>query len=589
MLYYVQSKKRKFNLIFTITLLFIAIIYLPVSIAQSQQDEFILLYPTEIRFEPNASKWFVDIMIVSNNPFLKSLKISNAKLFSKDILKILKCKNLKSDNSLPVNVYKNIDFSQFKTLQTNLKELNKLPPTSDKNLFIKQQINGLLELMEQNKIKEEGICEFEIDTTFLPIKIQDGEKYPIEIEISNGETTQKAQITIWVASLPIDDNFSPAQLHVHTKFSDGTKTIYDVANIYKNQGYKIVYITDHVDRLRKKIPENVDPENYNEPAKCDYDSSNVPYKWKKYVEKVSQTSSQLGISVLPGAEVTVFDASTLENAKGDLLVYGISNLNGIHQYSAEQHNSLNNYKQYRLYPQRAIDVVNVNSSYSSCAIAHPFGINPSWDDWTVSNYQGFEIFSTWIQSNFTPSSRPLSKWVEELSRLKSSIFSFNVLPSVRAGDDWHAKEDLFFRPNYITWIGTKDWSNKNSVNITLKKGKTVVSKKGSLVYFTINYNSISYSIADIVKNVPTNASLNIKVVLKPIEKGIYYVGVYEDSFNNIIWWTENECNAGNTYIYSTNFNFKGGKHCYYVYVLGRPINSSYYEEFVYTTPIFISN
>ncbi|HEY3316326.1 MAG TPA: hypothetical protein VGL40_13740 [Bacillota bacterium] len=113
-----------------------------------------------------------------------------------------------------------------------------------------------------------------------------------------------------------------------------------------------------------------------------------------------------------------------------------------------------------------------------------------------------------VQTNFSDSANPMSRWRTELTDMIGSTFSSGCFPSARTGSDWHGGS----YPGYVT---------------------------------------------------------SLSITFKPVQSGIYTLVVYRDNkAQSVFSWTGDYA-AGTTYNLSGSFSFStSGQHYYYLYVDG---------------------
>lgn len=386
-----------------------------------------------------------------------------------------------------------------------------------------------------------------IDTTKLPFVVENQRDYPITLSIGAGDQTSTTIVTVAVRTLPTDTDWSPGDFHFHSSdFSDGHKTLTELATLLRDSGYKIGYITDHSDGVAAK-------------------------GWSAYTAAANSASIAGVLKLYPGVEITVGTGYPFV-ANGDVLAYGVSSLVGLEN---------------QIYaPQTEIDnVLNNNTAGpSSPGIAHPTG-SPNWGDWTVLRYRGFELMSGALQASFADTASPMVRWRSELTRLLANTFTYGYFASARTGSDYHAE---FLEPHrgYVTWIRTANWGIKGSVDSALSDGQTVASQKDSLAYMRMDYGATIAQVGGKLTGVPLNSTLQVRVAIKPIETGTYTIRIYRDNNAQLIYTSTQSYTAGNTYnpfAPSTylNYTFPGGSHYYFLYISG--------PDYIYTSPIFVKS
>lgn len=304
--------------------------------------------------------------------------------------------------------------------------------------------------------------------------------FSADAQAPRGQTTENsnsscAHIT-WILSysFPKWRGWFPGDLHLHSTYSDGFHRLEKVVEWLKKRGYMFAYFTDHTDLLDDR--------------------------WEAYVED-AELASDRRMLVLPGCEVSTVGTDELTGQTvpyGDLLAYGIKGIDGLRRSTHS--------------PQQAIGSVLANQPpSSSCAIAHPFGVVP-WVDWGVSGSDGIEIMSGWIQTRFGRRARPVAKWAELLAVEQEAA----PAPSPRAGSDYH----FGIYPGYVTYVNLPAYwpwlgyaSRKRLLDLALRQGKTVASKRGSIATFSIGGHAPGSRISAEDLNCPCQVAVNLETVV----------------------------------------------------------------------------
>lgn len=340
----------------------------------------------------------------------------------------------------------------------------------------------------------------------------------------------------------------PADLQVHSTFSDGAKELAEVVKLLAARGYRIAYFTDHTDLMGPRWAE---------------------YKQACY-RASSGRSSGSDIIALPGAEFSTgrSEGSQAWEKQGDLLAYGIKDVKGL------DNNTFS--------PQQGIDHVNSNCpGLSSAAIAHPYG-DPAWKDWNAVGYRGIEIMSGVLQRDFGLEARPVRRWRLEVTRqLKDSIWRGGI-PSPRAGSDYHGRWFDPWHAGYVTylylgpeWEGLPYLRRQAAVNSALYQGRTVASRHGSLAFLTINGQVPGAILLGVERKTPLALEIHLQAALK----GQFRLRVYQD-WRLKFWWRA-YLNAGAGCHQRREWRFPGGDHYYWLAVSG--------DDFVYSAPIYVSS
>lgn len=90
-----------------------------------------------------------------------------------------------------------------------------------------------------------------------------------------------------------------SDLHVHTKFSDGSMGIEEVIDLYGKLNFDVIAITDHqMDSVSKNLPHSVLPYNWIE----NENDFNVYYE--KVLSEAERAKKEYNMLVIPGVEFT---------------------------------------------------------------------------------------------------------------------------------------------------------------------------------------------------------------------------------------------------------------------------------------------
>lgn len=381
------------------------------------------------------------------------------------------------------------------------------------------------------------------------LEVEEGRSYHLSVSIRCQSSDVTFTTTLAARSLPVDGNWSPAEIHIHSTWSDGILTPEEHKLNFASAGYRIFYFNDHVSSLRPP---------------------GQPTLWDSYRQQLEQLSG--GNQYLyAGTEVT----ST--SPTGDSIALGIGHLGDLYD-------SL-------YYPQTVIDKVNTScgGTVPMAAVAHPYSSFIPWTAWTVTNYHGYEIISGY-QSSLGNTSNEANRWRTELYRLiDQAVAGSGRFPATLASTDYHRLS----HPGQVTWIGTPNYQSKTTVDQAIRDGKTVASKKGGLAYFVLTANGQTSGIGEKRRNIAPNTALTATVTVKPVATGTYSIYLYRgtssaDATAVQVWSRLNQSYvAGQTYQYvsqslPTNA-FPGGRHAYYVHVVSTGVG-----EYIYTSPIFLS-
>ncbi|HOL17290.1 MAG TPA: hypothetical protein PLY40_03270 [Bacillota bacterium] len=339
-------------------------------------------------------------------------------------------------------------------------------------------------------------------------------------------------------------NWVAGELQLHSTYSDGRRSPVEIRELFRERGYDFVYLTDGLHT--GKLPAD---------------------RWQEYQQELLRASDSR-TCLFPGAETAV---GSVEQEQGHLLIYGANT--GI--AGLEEHTRA---------PQAMLDAVLAcdPAAPSSAAIAHPLlGFYP-WKNFKVTGHSGMELFSGPAQLLFNLGSGPSRLWREEMARRAGSAASSQPFPSPRAGSDWHG---YWFEPlrQYITWVNVEPgWDGlayserKAAVDRALYEGRTVISRRGSLGWFTLN----NHRIGDIARGIPAGTTLDVQIHYRPAGKGAVDIYLYRDNLAETVFKATATLEAGAIFNRAFTAIFPGGLHFYWLYVQG--------ADHVYSSPIFVS-
>lgn len=487
-----------------------------------------VLAPDRVRVEPDAGRWRVGFVLLSTGrggpARLRSVKVDGTDVSGA----------VASFPDLPINRVKGVSEREMDRWLELWRQSGResLAPAEE------QEFDALLEKMRYGLDRARG-SEIALSAAGLPFAVTRWADYRVTVEIGLGSALLTFDVIMAIRTLPSDPDWSPADLHIHTRYSDGSKTPAELKGQAKDMGYRIVYVTDHSDQILASAG-----------------------SWRKYAEAISSQSDSC-VALYPGAEVTVGRWYGRDfRVEGDILAYGTSSLQGLDN---------------RKHPaQTAIDNVLGNNpgGPSSPGVAHPTRY-PQWTCREAVGFRGWEIMSG-IQANFSDTAFPMVRWRSELSRLLGVTFTDGQFPGVRTGSDWHGSTAF---SAFVTWIRTGDWGSKSAVDGALYHGRTVASRRGGLAYMSFTCRHLTAQVGDVLRGVPAGASVGVSVTLKPVEAGTYTVEVWEDDRARCVFTWAGACRAGKPYSLFGSFIFPGDRHYYYLYVHG--------PDHIYSSPIFL--
>ena len=393
---------------------------------------------------------------------------------------------------------------------------------------------------------------------FVPVE---NESYEVAVcfELAGGKEHLGFSTTVHVVSLPNptgNSQWLPGDLHIHTNYSDGGKSVTEIRDLMKGKGYRFVYLSDghHTGKL-------------------------LPHAWKSYQSAVAAVSQQdPGISIFPGVETGV----GVGDHEGHLLAHGTNNhIEGLEEYI--------------LPPQTVIDLVAARDPDGPSSSCVPHATNPfmAWKDYNVIGYHGFELMMLMPFTSKALDAALVVKWREEVARqLDNAITGSGTFPSPRTGTDYHGKlgDDLIVEW-YVTWVYSAEyWDNpplghhqrKSTIDHSLRWGHTVASHKGSFAQMTLD-GKIPGSI---IRNVPAGTVMPLFAEFYSVRNGAYRLRVFRDNVAETVFEaTCSDVKAGDHFTWEGEITFPGGNHYYWVYL----DNISGEEENVYASPIFVTS
>ena len=231
-------------LIITLIVFLIDLAFLIGVVANNNDKKFIIISPTWTRYEPTASFWMTEFYLYTVQDLKIAPVIRSVKIKGVDITGSIKS----ISEQIPINKVEGITKAQ-------LARWDELRTTSFQNNLTDKEES---EYQKLHKLIQKGLkdgpkgVEIYMATDELPFDIVEGQTYPISLEIYSEAETYAFTTEVYVFSLPSHPNWSPAELHAHSNFSDGTKKLVEMRDIYKNKGYKILYMTDHSNMLQKR-------------------------------------------------------------------------------------------------------------------------------------------------------------------------------------------------------------------------------------------------------------------------------------------------------------------------------------------------
>lgn len=284
------------------------------------------------------------------------------------------------------------------------------------------------------------------------VKIGDSITFTAVAEVViDGQESQliESKEVIVAATLKKLDGWVVGDGHIHTNYSPDVKKYFpwvDVetqARAGKNAGLDYVIITDHDDGLEGK--------------------------WSQYVKDCTDAQATVGISVVPGEEIT--------STEGDYLAYKVGH--HISRWTSERQKS----------GQEVVNEVNREGGFGF--IAHPYKrLGVKWSNWDVSDFTGLEILSAGSADR-----KALRKWNDLAEHRRNWVGVGN--------SDAHLVRDV---GNQLTYVYTGGSRSQSSIHQALKSGYAVTSD-GPMVNFTAKGKHIGQTL---IANKGEQIDLNIE-------------------------------------------------------------------------------
>ncbi|MBS4032305.1 MAG: hypothetical protein KGZ63_12935 [Clostridiales bacterium] len=430
--------------------------------------------------------------------------------------------------------------------------------------------------------KRKDIRPFEliVETSELPFILEAETYYNIKfvVEVENVVSTWEGTVLIVdIGVLQTNPVWVPAQLHIHSSYSDGTKTPAQLASLLVNKGYNIAYITDETNGNDSTSP--------SIPA-----TTKSGATWSTYSTGVRTYSAN--IAMFPGSEIA---ASTLNKQRGEhnghALAYGINSFTGSSTFETTG-------LRYRWFlPGDLINNINNNRSVAHSSIAHPTHTVYPWNVWGSSlgstRYHGFELMSG-VQTNFGTGASPMVRWRSELTHKLPGVFSGLAFPSARTGSDYCGN---WYSPDiaYYTFIGLDSpppWSDlktlsQSAVDTPLRKGRTVASRHGGMAAFTMKDSAGNNKQIGDYYSLASKTWVSSTITIKPTVTAQYRIRVVENNFASTIFDSTRSLTGGVANQITFGFTFDSANtksNRYYHLIVEGSVGST---EYIYTSPIFI--
>jgi len=435
-----------------------------------------------------------------------------------------------------------------------------------------------------------------------------------------------------IEPLAVNYFWTPADLHLHSTFAlDGRFTPAELAPMLANRGYAIAYITDEPvgwgittqplaplmsgtgrpDTPRdRKLPPDVGTNRWLR-ATVSNREQQLPWlaTWETYRATVLAASTAQ-LAMFPGAEISASTASQTHTGhhNGHALAHGIQNLTG--PPSAGTFETIGLRYGWFL-PNTLLSNINLNQfGVSSASIAHPtgrfrwplFGPSPDYQRLTTVRYDGFELMSGPLQTNFAPSASPMEAWRREIVANLAQTFLGNGFPSARTGSDWGGDGSQFIDISYFTFIGLPSRPSdmrhllQDALSASLRAGRTIASRLGGIAALRLRNTQGTLQEIGSRFTMPVNATVSGDIVLRAARSGTYTVRIIENSSGDsglteartssglATHQQTHSLTAGQTIVIPVSFRFAGGQRAFHVVVEHSSILAN---DIIYTSPIFI--
>ncbi|MBT9145703.1 MAG: hypothetical protein DDT42_01578 [candidate division WS2 bacterium] len=548
-----------------------------------EEREVIIIGPTFQTFDTDADQWSIFVTAVSFGSAPREGRLSEFTVNGVDIMPLIP-----KPATIPIYPLDGeMDKGAFKRWKNFHERANafKIQPFSKEEEREFHDLTFRIKEVAQRR-KEVKPLWFQLNTLELPFNPKVSQTYIITLAVQAGNFSSSFQSSILVVNVPENPNWFPAELHIHSNYSDGNRTPAQLASELTNKHYRIGYVTDEPagwgQTAPSILPRMSDPDNtFRNP-----DGTPRKPTWEEYANAV-RNASNISIVMLPGLEISASPQERTHTGihQGHALAYGIVNLTGSQTFETT------GFRYNWFLPNTLLNNININRiGFSSAAIAHPTHFSYAWLVWgsqLTARYDGMELMSG-VQNSFSPNAGPMVRWRSELSHRLSGVFSGQSFPSARTGSDycgnWYSPPIQYY--TFVRLPSTpSNWtyspSLQDNVDTALRSGRTVTSRLGGLATFTLN----GWQIGDRFTH-SAGSNVNGSVQFRPAFSGTYRVTVYEDNLSRIVYQSPfTYIEAGITpdpVNYPFVFTFPGGQRFYHVYV--EEWSST---EHIYTSPIFI--
>jgi hydrogenase maturation protease len=320
-----------------------------------------------------------------------------------------------------------IDHADFKQWMEYRKNVSILKIRNDDELLLSMPKDHDVNLTHAiNKLRDRttGILPSPIlvDVTDLPFSLSSDMILTVEITVESGKdhvTWEGEALIVDIEPLSVNPVWTPADLHLHTAFSDGAYAPSGFTTQLNSKGYKLAYIVDEpvgwgITQIgfTPKMSGTGDPATNSQLPSNRYDR--LPYlaTWAQYRDGV-RSGSTVNVALFPGAEISASNQEFSHNGvhNGHALAYGIVNLTGSTSFDTTG-------LRYNWFlPNTVLKNINLNNSgVSSSSLAHVYNLFYPWNVWGANlteRYDGMELMSAG-QYNFSPSQNAMVKWRQEL-------------------------------------------------------------------------------------------------------------------------------------------------------------------------------
>jgi len=252
----------------------------------------------------------------------------------------------------------------------------------------------------------------------------------------------------------------------------------------------------------------------------------------------------------------------VKHDRGHLLAYGLPDIRSLENQALVG----------PVLAQRIVD----KARTASFSVAHPYGPRSwNWVENPLTGSFGLEIMSG-FQTDFSLEGASIHLW--------RRLWQDGATVSVRTGSDWHGNPLPF--PTYATFLPVPvrwremDWrEQKHLVDLALARGRTAVSKNGSLAVLRLN----RHPPGAIIPRPRWGTNLAFDIWFRPGPRGSYRLAlIRDDAIETPLWEKEVRVDdpSFGPYLWVTAIYSSPSRHYYWLYGEG--------SDYLYTTPILVT-